>query len=216
MMMKKNVVIYDKYKELLEKYRDPIKYWPQWCAEEKDENLMQLVSMGAILVQRTSWSNAEKALINLREQNLISLEKILNTDLDKLTELIKVAGFYTTKPRRLVELSKFVVKEYGTFECMKGQEDIESLRQELLSVYGVGPETADTILLFVLEKPTFIVDAYTKRFVTKYSLFEFESDEEVKKIFEENLPRRSEVYWNYHVLKILDQRPLEKCYMKVI
>jgi endonuclease-3 related protein len=214
--MYKVTKVFNKYKELLETYGDPIEFWPQWCSPSKDEGLMQLIAIGAILVQRTSWNNAEMALMNLHSSGLLRLEDILKVDMDDLTELVRVAGFYTTKPRRLKEMCSFVLDTYGSFKKMRDLDDLALLREQLLSVYGIGPETADTILLFVLDKPSFIVDAYTKRFVDKHNLFGKTNDSDLKALFERNLPEDATIYQNYHVLKILDQRPKEKCYMKIV
>jgi len=208
--------IIQKYEDLLFEYGNPVKYWPQWCITDKSEELMELVAIGAILVQRTSWHNAELALKKLRQNNLTTFSNLQTVDLEKLTSLVRIAGFHTTKPRRLLALCNFVLSTYTSFTEMQKNDDLHQLRQELLSVYGIGPETADTILLFVLNKPSFIVDNYTKKFILKYNIAIDGSDAKVKRLFEQALPKVTEVYRNYHVLKILDQRPLAKCYMEVV
>ena len=207
--------IHSTYKKLLNKYGHPVELWPQWCSQDKDEQLRQLIAIGAILVQRTSWVNAEKALKNLRKAKLLSVKKLAKVELDKLTELIRVAGFYTTKPRRLQELCKFVSNNYNDLSSMLAQDRIK-LREEFLEVYGIGPETADTLLLYALDKPSFIIDEYTKRFVKKYGLSDELDYVGLKELFESSLPEDVEVYQNYHVFMIADQKGKEHCLMAVV
>lgn len=205
---------YQKYQELLQEYGNPRALWPQWCSKQKDEELRQLIAFGAILVQRTSWKNAEMALKNLKKAGLADLHKIATlSNLDELTNLIRPAGFYQTKPKRLHEFSKFVVHAYGSVTAMLTKNAPE-LRQELLSVYGIGPETADTLLLYALDKPSFIVDTYTKKFVRKYDLCEDTQYDEIKNYFESALPSDTEIYQNYHVLIIVDDKGKDWCIME--
>lgn len=203
------------YKKLLSKHGQPKKLWPQWCAKNKSENLRQLVAIGAILTQRTSWRNAEKALLNLKRQNLLSIEKINKLDRSKLTKLTRVAGFYTTKPKRLQEFCRFALTNYRSLSKM-GTQPLGKLREKLLSVYGIGPETADTIILYALDKPSFVIDEYTKRFVEKYKLAKTRDYNKLKMLFEKNLPRNTEVYQNYHILMIVEQKGRQWCVMKKI
>jgi endonuclease-3 related protein len=210
--MLKSSKIFKLYNHLLKKHGHPKKLWPQWCAKSKNEKLRQLIAIGAILTQRTSWRNAEKALINLKKKNLLSTKQITELDIKKLTKLIRVAGFYTTKPKRLREFCNYVISNYGDLSKMR-RKPTDILRKELLEVYGVGPETADTLLLFALDKPSFIVDEYTKRFVGKYSLADTRGYDDLKKLFESSLQKSVEIYQNYHVLMIVDQKGKEWCLM---
>lgn len=204
------------YKELHKKHGDPVELWPQWCAKKKDKRLRDLIAIGAILTQRTSWRNANIALNNLKSKGLLSLEEISNLkSTDKLTELVRPAGFYQTKPKRLFEFAKFVIEKYGNLEKMT-KEDLNSLREILLNLYGIGPETADVILLYVLDKPSFVIDEYTKRFVAKNRLSELTSYEGLKELFENSLPRDIKIYQNYHMLIILEQKGREHTKMEVV
>ncbi len=154
------------YQELLKEYGDPVKYWPQWCAEEKSETEREKIIIGMILVQRTSWHNANIALKSLKRKGLLSLEKIANIkDLNKLTEIIRPAGFHQTKPKTLSDVCSFVVEQGGVEKLM--EKDTEKIRNQLINIKGVGPETADTILLYALDKPVFIIDEYTRRWCEK-------------------------------------------------
>jgi len=195
------------YKELLKKYGDPEELWPDWCSKKKALKTRELIALGAILTQRTSWRNANLALKNLVDANIYQLEKIAKlNDLTEITKLIRVAGFYTTKPKRLQSFSKFVLNEYSGIKKML-TEDKNILREKLLQVYGIGPETADTLLLYALDKPSFVIDEYAKRFVEKYSIEADSKDSDsLKKTFEDSLPQDTILFQNYHVLIIVDQK----------
>ncbi|MBU2592641.1 endonuclease [Patescibacteria group bacterium] len=209
-------IIYQLYQELYKKHGDPVKLWPQWCAKKKSKKLRDLIAIGAILTQRTSWRNADIALNNLKRESLLSLKAIaeLNSP-DKLTEPIRPAGFYQTKPKRLLGLASFVIKEYGGLENFM-REDLKSAREKLLGLYGVGPETADVILLYALDKPSFVIDEYTKRLVVKRKLAEKPEYNFLKQLFEESLPRDVKIYQNYHALIIVEQRGKKASIMRVV
>ena len=208
--------IYNLYLELLRKHGKGEKFWPQWCAQTKDLKLREIIAIGAILTQRTSWHNADLALKNLKKENLLSLKKISDLlDFELLTKLIRPAGFYQSKPKRLFEFSSFIINKYGNLENFKN-EDIKKARSELLSCYGIDPETADTLLLYSLDRPSFIVDAYTKRLVKEKSLVtEFDYDH-LKKIFEKSLPLDIEIYQNFHTLIIVEQKGEIESKMEII
>lgn len=118
------------YHQLLQEYGNPIKYWPQWCAKKKSITEREKVIIGMILVQRTSWHNADIALKNLKKSGLLSIKKISELkNLKKLTQLIRPAGFYQSKPRRLFDICTFITKSDGIKKMM--QIDTENLRQQL-------------------------------------------------------------------------------------
>ncbi|MDD5022923.1 MAG: endonuclease, partial [Candidatus ainarchaeum sp.] len=144
------------YNSLLKKYGKQ-NWWP---AETEYE-----IVVGALLTQNTNWRNVEKSIINLKKNNSLHPEKILKLNSNKLKELIKPSGFYNQKAPRLKELTK----KYSSIKNKK--LSIEKLREELLSVKGVGKETADSIILYAFNKPIFVIDAYTKRFCKFYNLF---------------------------------------------
>ena len=186
-------IIYDIYKILLNYYGHQ-NWWP---AETRYE-----VVVGAILTQNTSWKNVEKAINNLKNENLLEEEKILNVDEDKLKELIKPAGFYNLKAKRLKNVTKFIVDNYGnTEEMAKTDKDTLTLRAELLSINGVGKETADSILLYALDRESFVVDAYTKRMFVRLGIIDEKAKyDDIKILFERHLPKDLEVYREYHAL----------------
>lgn len=194
------------YLELFQKHGSPEKIWPQWCASQKTLPLREIIAIGAILTQRTSWHNADLALRNLKKKGLLSLEKIADLDnLSRLTDLIRPAGFYQTKPQRLFDFCSFVVKEYGGLKNLL-REDLKITRQKLLAISGIGPETADTILLYVLDKPSFVIDEYTKRLVKKRKLAANFDYGYLKELFERNLPREVKIYQDFHALIIIEEK----------
>jgi len=208
--------IYQFYQELYRKHGEGAKFWPQWCAKKKNKKLKDLVVLGAILTQRTSWHNAEIALNNLKKENLFSLEAIAKLDsLDKLTQLVRPAGFFQTKPKRLYNLANFIVKKYGNLNNF-AHENLKTAREKLLFLKGIGPETADTILLYALNKPTFVIDEYTKRWVAKNKLAEVLTYDFLQKLFEKNLPKDTLIYQNFHILIIVEQKGEKESLMEIV
>jgi len=136
-------------------------------------------------------------------------------NLKKLTELIRPAGFCQTKPKRLFDFCSFAIEEYNGLENLV-KEDLEITREKLLALYGIGPETADTILLYALDRPTFIIDEYTKRLVIRERLARALTYDYLKQLFEENLPQDVEVYQNFHALIIIEQKGKEGSVMKIV
>ena len=169
-------------------------------------------SPAAILTQRTSWHNAELALKNLQQTKLLSLAKIAKLKPVQLRKLIKPAGFSQTKARRLIVLSQFVVKNYKTVRNLL-KENTAELREKLLALYGIGPETADTILLYALAKPSFVIDEYTRRLVKKQGLGKELGYEHLQDLFEKNLVKNAKLYQDFHALIIISQRGVEKSRM---
>jgi endonuclease-3 related protein len=191
--MKMNETIYNIYKILLNHYGKQ-NWWP---AETRYE-----VVVGAVLTQNTSWKNVERAINNLKSEDLLEEEKILSVDEDKLKQLIKPAGFYNLKAKRLKNVTKFIVDNYGNTEDMaKVDKDILTLRDELLSVNGIGKETADSILLYALDRESFVVDAYTKRMFNRLGIIDEKAEyDDIKVLFERHLPKDLEIYKEYHAL----------------
>jgi len=208
--------IWQLYLELYQKYGPPERLWPQWCASKKSPELRELIAIGAILTQRTSWHNADLALRNLKKAGLLSLQKISALpDLDYLAEIIRPAGFYQTKPKRLFNFCCFVTKEYGSLEDLR-RETLEDARKKLLALKGIGPETADTILLYAFDKPTFVIDEYTRRLVRKRRLSRKLGYDHLKKLFERNLPRNAKIYQDFHALIIIKEKGRARSVMKEI
>jgi endonuclease-3 related protein len=159
------------------------------------------VAIGAILTQNTNWQNVEKAISNLKNQGSLNAEAIHSTPLQTLARLIRPAGYYNVKARRLKAFVQFLIEEFhGKIEEM-ASEDIPSLRKKLLQVYGIGPETADSILLYALNKPVFVVDAYTKRILSRHGLINKKASyEEIQSLFHQALEPDPFIYNEYHAL----------------
>ncbi len=168
-----------------------------------------------ILVQRTTWHNANMALKNLKSKNLLSVNKIAELkNLDKLTSLISSAGFYQSKPRRLFDVCSFIVSENGV-RGLKKRKAFE-IRSKLLNLNGVGPETADTIMLYALDKPVFIIDEYTRRFIIKNNLTAEKDYLKLQQYFEDNLDKNLCLFQNFHALIIISQRGISKSLMELV
>lgn len=180
------------YQRLYEVY-GPRHWWPGESAFE--------VMVGAILTQNTSWKNVEKAIGHLKEKGVLNSDGIYKLSKSKLASLIRSSGYYRIKADRLKSFVNFLFEGYnGDIKKMRG-ERIEELRKKLLGVRGIGPETADSILLYGLKKPIFVVDAYTKRILSRHKLIsEKASYEEVQRLFMDHLPRDEKLFNEYHAL----------------
>lgn len=191
------------YKTLRKKYGKPKTQWELWCKGPKTEKERERVLIGAILTQRTNWKNVELALDNLQKKRAVSLKGVYRLGSKKLAPLVKPAGFYRTKAGYLFNLAGFVVENYGSSDKMK-RADEKILREELLKLKGVGPETADSILLYALDKPVFVIDEYTKRFAKKHSLAAKMDYYSLQKLFEKNLRKDVGLYQDFHALIVID------------
>ncbi|MGB9938264.1 endonuclease III domain-containing protein [Methanosarcina sp.] len=168
-------------------------YHPADYTYPQTRNQQFEIICGALLTQNTSWIQVEKALLNLKQINSLSPEAILSLDPEILKEAIRPAGYYNQKAMRLKTLA-------GWFSELGNRVPA---REELLSLKGVGPETADSILLYAFKQLSFVVDAYTKRIVTNLGLIDEKANyNEIKALFEENLPEDLAVYQEYHALLV--------------
>ncbi|PIR90060.1 endonuclease [bacterium (Candidatus Gribaldobacteria) CG07_land_8_20_14_0_80_33_18] len=199
------------YKELRKKYGKPKEQWNLWCKRPKTKQEKEEVVIGAILTQRTNWKNVELALENLKNKKIVSLESLYHLGSKKLASLIKPAGFYKAKAQYLFNLVKFIVENYGSLEKLR-KVGLKELREKLLKVKGVGPETADSILLYALDKPIFVIDEYAKRLIKERNLIEKTNYHFLQKLFEENLRKDFRLYQDFHALIVINgknkKRPL--------
>ncbi|MCP5276787.1 MAG: endonuclease [Thiobacillus sp.] len=159
--------------------------------------------VGAVLTQNTAWVNVERAITNLKSANALSCPTILAMDDLALAEIIRPAGFFNVKARRLLALCGFLRDEgvADAPERLGGTAPLPALRQKLLAVHGVGEETADSILLYAIKLPSFVVDAYTRRIFKRLGLLA--GDEAYGRIqaeFQRHLPRDLQLYNEYHAL----------------
>ena len=180
------------YRKLYKAY-GPRHWWPGETSFE--------VMVGAILTQNTSWRNVEKAIQKLKVNGVLNPEGIHLLKKSQLAPLIRSSGYYRIKADRLKSFVDFLFEEFGGDLKRMKRERLAELREKLLEIKGIGPETADSILLYGLKKPIFVVDAYTKRILSRHGMIsEKASYEEVQKLFMEHLPPDEKLFNEYHAL----------------
>jgi len=158
---------------------------------------------GAILTQNTSWPNVEKAITNLKAADLLTPEKLYRLDITALAELIRPAGYFNIKAKRLKNFINWLFDNYDGRLTNLENIGTDQLRAELLAIKGIGPETADSILLYAFNRPVFVVDAYTARIVTRHYLIEPGADyEQLRQLFQFNLPPQPQLFNEYHALLV--------------
>jgi endonuclease-3 related protein len=189
-----SAVLQEVYRRLLDAF-GPQKWWPG------DTHFEMMV--GAILVQNTSWRNVQRAIDNLRAAEVLDPHALYDVPQEELEELIRPAGYYRIKAKRLRSLLEFLVERYdGSLEAMF-HTPLSTLRQELLRVHGVGPETADSILLYAGGLPTFVVDAYTHRILSRHGWIDPESDyHQIQEYFHDRLPADAPMFNEFHALLV--------------
>ena len=193
----------DKLTALYDRLKDV--YGPQhwWPAESAFE-----VIVGAVLTQNTSWKNVEKALTSLKNARQLELNRIAALPREHLAELIKSSGFFNVKAKRLKNLCGWLQSQ-GGLDAL-AQWDTAGLRRALLAINGIGPETADDILLYAFQRPVFVIDSYTRRLLGKLGLIQGKEDyETLRQIFESCLPPDHSLYNEYHALIVRHAK--EKC-----
>ena len=188
------ILLLNIYRELYKAYGP--RYW--WPGETPFE-----IMVGAILTQNTSWKNVEKAIQSLKVRNVLTVRGIHRLKRGELASLIRSSGYFRIKADRLKAFVNFLSENYnGKLERMM-KEEVEVLRQKLLDVKGIGPETADSILLYGLKKRIFVVDAYTKRILSRHGIVsEKASYDEVQKLFMDHLPHDERLFNEYHALLV--------------
>ena len=171
-------------------------YW--WPADSVFE-----IIVGAILTQNTNWLNVEKAILALKKKKLLSAAKLYPLPQRQLAGLIKSAGYYNVKAARIKSFLKFFFDCYAAKIKRMSAQDLQILRRQLLTVKGIGPETADSILLYALNKPVFVVDAYTKRIFSRHGLIKSAADySQLQSIFMRNLKNDVRLFGEYHALLV--------------
>lgn len=161
------------------------------------------IMVGAILTQNTAWSNVEKAIVRLRKAHALNLPVLHGAPLEQLADWIRPAGFFNIKARRLRAFTGMIhARHGGRLEHLLAM-DTQSLRDELLAVNGIGPETADSMLLYAAERPVFVIDAYTRRFLARHGWMDgAESYDELARLFMDRVPRNAPLYNEYHALVV--------------
>lgn len=179
--------------DLLLQHFGPQKWWPGDTALE--------ILVGAVLTQNTNWGNVEKAIINIKDQGLMSFEALQALEIEQLAELIRPSGYYNVKAKRLRNLLQMISNQYNGDLELFIDEELYTARDVLLQVKGVGPETADAILLYACNKPIFVVDAYTHRVFHRHNMLEEEIDyHSMQELFMDSLEQNAQNYNEYHAL----------------
>lgn len=180
------------YRTLFNKYGK--QHW--WPADSKEE-----IIIGAILTQNTNWKNVEKAIDNLRKNNLLDFKNLYKTNEKELAALIKPSGYYNQKAKKLKNFVNFLFNEYGLDLNKFFRLDVDNLRAKLLEINGIGKETADSIILYAANKPIFVVDAYTKRIMDRIG-FKEDTYDKLQNLFMKNLSKDVEMFNEYHALLV--------------
>ncbi len=187
-------LVVDLFNELMAAF-GPQAWWP---ADGPFE-----VMVGAILTQNTAWTNVEPAIVALKKAALLTPRSLANAPLADLETAIRSSGYYRQKAGRLRDFSAWLLQEWGGDIDLMSQEPTLRLRTKLLNIKGIGPETADSILLYAAGKPVFVIDAYTIRILGRVGLTGHTDYECLQRLFERNLPLDIEIYREYHALLVL-------------
>ena len=188
-------------KQLREIYRllfdafGPQHWWP---GETRFE-----IMVGAILTQNTSWSNVAKAIANLQAAGCLEPDRLHTLDLAKIETLIRPAGYFRLKAKRLRNFTQWLFDDYDGDLTRLDEIDTQRLREELLGISGIGPETADSILLYALDRPVFVVDTYTARVAVRHGLIDPElTYQQLQDLFASNLELDVALFNEFHALLV--------------
>lgn len=189
-MSKTSKLLTDMYQAMLERFGH--QNW--WGSDTEFE-----MCVGAILTQNTNWGNVKKALANLRSAGALNIAALAAMPLPKLAELIKPAGYFNIKAKRLMNFVACVHKDWNDDLAAFLDRSVSSLREDLLAINGIGRETADSMILYAARKCTFVVDAYTYRILLRHHLIAREDDyEAIKELMESSLPCELDLFNDYH------------------
>ncbi len=178
---------------LMAAHHGPTHWWPGDTPFE--------IAIGAILTQNTAWSNVEKAIHNLKQRKLLTPRTMLACTTEEMEDAIRPSGYFRQKTQRLFRFARFLMDEHRGSLKRLAQHPLPQLREELLALNGIGPETADDILLYACRKPVFVVDAYTRRIFSRHGLVDPNIGyEELRAFFEDNLPPDLDLFSEYHGL----------------
>ena len=184
----------DIYRLLYEEY-GPQHWWPA-------ESPLEMI-IGAILTQSAAWTNVEKAIHNLKASVDLSIEGLQKLPQDELARLIYPSGYYNVKARKVKAFVDWLAERYGGDLDRLFALDVATMRKELLSVHGVGEETADSIILYAAHQPIFVIDAYTRRIITRLGLGpQKETYSSFQALFMDNLPHDEALFNEYHALLV--------------
>lgn len=177
----------------MEAHYGPTGWWPGDTPFE--------IAVGAVLTQNTAWTNVERAIDNLKSEKLLTARAIVECPLDRLETALTPSGYFRVKARRLRSFCEYLLTRYGGSMRRMQRQPLGSLRPELLDVHGVGPETADDILLYACGKLVFVVDAYTRRIFSRHGIVAPNiAYEDLRRFFEKNVEPDLHLYSEYHAL----------------
>ena len=169
----------------------------EWWPAETDLEVM----VGAVLTQNTNWKNVERAIENLKAGNLLSLHDLSALSIPELAELVRPAGYFNIKAKRLKNLIDFIAERYQADLSIFLDQETEKLREGLLSVKGIGPETADSIVLYAARRAVFVVDAYTHRILSRHGMTDEQASyHELQALFMDHLPDDPALFNEFHAL----------------
>lgn len=192
--MRTTALLTELYDKMLQRF-GPQHWWPGETPFE--------VMVGAILTQNTNWGNVEKAIGNLKRHGVLDPHAMLRLAPESLAELIRPAGYFNIKTQRLRNFLSYFVETYGGDVLLMREQSLATLREELLAVKGIGRETADSILLYALDKPSFVIDAYTHRVLSRHFLITEEADyDEMQQLMMSSFPEDVPHYNEYHALLV--------------
>ncbi len=187
------VRLQDIYQRLYARF-GPQHWWPQ------RDGAFEII-VGAVLTQNTAWTNVEKAMVNLRRARLLTPTALRRVPTARLARLIRPAGYFNLKAKKLKAFARFLFATHRGSLARLFRLDMATLRAQLLAVYGVGPETADSIILYAAQQPIFVVDAYTRRVFARLGVARDDAAyDEWQRLFMENLPHRERLFNEYHAL----------------
>ncbi len=159
------------------------------------------IAVGAVLTQNTAWTNVERAIANLKRERLLEPRAMLECPRERLEEALVPSGYFRVKTVRVLNFCAYLVERYDGAMANMARQPIETLRPELLEVNGIGPETADDILLYACDKPVFVVDAYTRRIFGRHGVVSEQIGyEDLRATFERNLHKNVHLFKEYHGL----------------
>jgi len=206
--------------QILQKKYGNLNWWPidkSYHLKNNSDPRFEVI-VGTILTQNTAWSNVEKALKNLKKYEMLDLKSIYNCDLEKLAKIIQPSGFFNQKAGRLRNIGLKLKELHNSDLNSFFDRDINIIRDELLSYTGIGPETADSIILYAGEKPIFVVDAYTKRLCQRLPFKTDISYDSIQNYFQKELSKKykgeqlTKVYNQLHALIVIHAK--EHCRKK--
>jgi len=185
--------VLEDYFTRLARHYGPTGWWPGETAFE--------IAVGAILTQNTAWRNVELAIANLKHAKLLAPRAILQCRLARLEDALRPSGYFRVKARRLRSFCRYLLDTHGGSMARMARRPLDELRRELLDVHGIGPETADDILLYACGHPVFVVDAYTRRILARHGHTSPDIVyEDLRNVFEHNLPPDVPLFKEFHGL----------------